>query len=136
MLILLAACFDEENERLEALELAEGRWADAGFEDYTYTLTWSCFCPEGGVPVQVEVVDGAVASFTAEEDIGETFVPSTIPDLFDAVRDAIEDDPHAFEAVYDTDLGYPTSVTVDPIENAIDEEWGFTVTDLQAGSER
>ena len=34
------------------------------------------------------------------------------------------------DATYDPEYGFPTSVSVDRIRNAIDDEWGFGVSDF------
>lgn len=123
---LLVAC----TSPLDAdLAEAEQRWSDAGIEDYTYTLTWQCFCPEGGVPSVVDVQGGEVVGSTPE--LPEA---TTIAGLFDIVRDAIASDPEALDVTYDATLGYPTRLDVDPMANAMDEEYGFEAKDLTEAS--
>lgn len=130
MFLLLIACVTPQ--RTAELEDAEQRWDAAGIDDYAYTLTWRCFCPEGGVPVTIEVQAGEVVASTAEEELDATYEARTVPDLFDTVRDAIASAPDAFEVTYDATLGYPTMLEVDPMANALDEEYGFEAAELAA----
>ena len=37
---------------------------------------------------------------------------------------------------FDDAVGYPTHVFVDRIENAVDDEWEFYITDLVIGSDQ
>ncbi len=127
MFLMLLACVTPQPTA--ELDDAEQRWAEAGITDYTYTLTWQCFCPEGGTPSAVEVQGGEVVGSTPE--LPEA---STVEGLFDTVRSAIESDPDAFDVSYDAVLGYPTMLDVDPMANAMDEEYGFEAKDLTESS--
>ena len=127
MFLLLIACVS--SQRSTDLEDAEQRWSDAGITDYSYTLTWQCFCPDGGVPSTVEVQGGEVVGSTPESSEA-----TTVEGLFDTVRGAIASDPDAFDVSYDATLGYPTMLNVDPMLNAMDEEYGFEAADLADSS--
>lgn len=50
--------------------------------------------------------------------------------MFATTRGFINAKPATFEATYDPSLGYPTLVAVDPIANAADDEYRFTVLGL------
>lgn len=111
-------------------------WNQVRPADYHYTVGRNCFCPPGFLgPVRVTVLDENVVS-RVYVDSGED-VPAevaehfpTVDGLFDFIRDAYAQDAFRIEVEYDTQTGVPVSIFVDYIENAIDEEQGFTVTAL------
>jgi hypothetical protein len=108
-LLALLACLPDT--RLDALDEATARWDGAALAHYRYTLTWACFCPESEIAVDTEVDDGEVVAWTPAEDVGGTYTPRTVDDLFDVIRDAIDADPDGFDVTYDPDLGYSTSTS-------------------------
>ncbi len=122
----------------EELALARQLWRDAGLTDYSYRVRQLCFCGYGGAIIAVEVRGGVVVAAT-EVDTGEAIPVSQFPwaapsveDLFQRIQEIIEGGPAEFAATYDPLLGYPRSVTADPIANAIDEEWGVEASDMEA----
>ena len=54
----------------------------------------------------------------------------SIEDLFAAVQDAIDQRVDKLQVEYDPSFGYPKLISIDPIENAVDEERGYTVSDF------
>lgn len=122
----------------DELALARARWAVANADDYSFQFRRSCFCPTGLVrPVHIEVLDGTVTSAVyvdTEEPLPPplTSVP-TIDDLFDEVQAAIDGMAFSILADYDADLGYPISVSIDHIKNAIDDEMVLTVSSFRLG---
>lgn len=125
--------FEPEQDEHEA---ARARWALANAADYVFEFRRSCFCaPDFVRPVRIEVLDGVVSSAVYvdnEEPIASplTSVP-TIEDLFDEIRDALNGMAFSVTADYDADLGYPIGVSIDHIENAIDDEMAFNVSLFQ-----
>ncbi len=129
-------CSDPLAPEQEALDTSRARWTASSIADYRYTLREFCFCgPETLRPVVIEVVDGQVASATYEDDGTAVVQPRlgqlrTVDGLFDVIQDAIDREAHSLEAQYDPVRGYPTSVQIDYIEFAVDEEYGFAASDL------
>ena len=127
----------QEDEWREAYDDARALWTDAGLTDYRYVVRQLCFCGFGGQAIEVVVREGQVVSGTIVET-GEAIdhnqwpyaVPS-IDGLFDRIDEILDNDPHEFSASYDVEFGYPVSVASDPIENAIDEEWGVEAGGLE-----
>jgi hypothetical protein len=135
--LLLAACGllpsgttpgDEARRRLEA---AAAAWAATGIDDYRFTISRSCYCPEDG-PYVVTVVDGVVTSVLldgrAVVPAEVEWVPLTLPAVFEQLRGIGSE--ASFEAEYDPRTGVPLSVSVNPIPNAVDDEWGLTIRDF------
>ena len=142
LLLLVAGCSllpsatPSERELLaEELRAAEGRWAAKDLSTYRFTLTYSCFCPWTD-PMAVTVVDDQVTSVTmnGEAVTNATGLPLLIESAFEQVRASL--DAHQIEAAFDPEFGFPVRVVADPIENAVDEEFSFQITDFEPGPAR
>jgi len=118
----------------ERLDEARARWEAVGSTSYDYDFTLSCFCaPEITRPARVQVRGGTVvAVFDKETNEPRTPLSSwyTIPSLFDRIQGWIDLPANTLEASYDDVTGLPTSVSVDPIRNAVDDEAAFTAGGL------
>ena len=128
-LLTLAAC----GNSVEGLDAAEQRWVEAGID--SYSLEYTIGAGEGAAgSIRVEVVDGEVIDF----DGGSLFDESmgrTVEDLFEEAR-TVANDGVVLAAEFDPEWGYPTLLSFDPIENAIDDEYFVRVTDLTVGPQR
>ena len=134
--ISAAGCSDALGPEIEALEAARARWDRSGPGAYTFVLRRSCFCGSPFLrPVRIDVVDGAVIAAEYEDDGQPINVPlsevDTVVDLFDEIQDAFDRDAHQVLAEYDEAMGYPKSVSIDYILEAIDEEMAFSVLELE-----
>jgi Family of unknown function (DUF6174) len=109
-----------EPDRLDA---ARAHWEAAGLVTYEWTYERSCFCPP--LEVRVAVTDGVgmVQEPVPDEDV--TLL--TMPDLFDLVQEQI-DDADSFSVEYEPTSGRVIALDVDPITNAVDDEFQYTVT--------
>jgi Family of unknown function (DUF6174) len=120
------------------LDSARTRWKAAQLTDYRYDVRQLCFCGFGGVLIEVEVRGGEVVGATAVEsgeviDIDQQpWAAPSVDDLFDRIQQIIENDPYEFSASYHPTMGYPLSVSADPVENTIDEEWGVEASGVEA----
>ena len=118
------------------LERAMDDWEDAAIQSYSYEVATACFCPPITTqPHRVSVIDGVVISAEAVADgtpVDPAFLSSfrTVEQLFQQIQDVIDLEPDFFEATYDSDLGYPTSINVDIEMNAADEEFFTTITNF------
>ena len=112
---------------------AWARWQNRGPADYTYTLQRSCFCGgEATQAVRITVAGGVVTAVVRESD-GQPVPPDqvnlffrvTIDSLFGIVAHALAA-ADAVAARYDPFWGYPTTVSIDYLRNAIDDETSYT----------
>jgi hypothetical protein len=55
----------------------------------------------------------------------------TVEELFAEVEDAIRREAFRLQAAYDDELGYPTNVSIDFLEYAVDEEMAFVVSNFE-----
>jgi hypothetical protein len=133
--MLLSACLPPANP-----ELGRNRekWRAASISHYRFSLFVGCFCPfTQRMPLTIEVREGRVVSMTYSDGAA---VPDadrpmyaqyeTIDALFSFVRDAISraDEIHI---AYDPDHGFPSSVQIDFIKNAMDDELALNVQSFE-----
>lgn len=127
-------CSDPLGPDVGELERARARWEARAPVLYEYQLRRTCFCPRALVrPVRITVSDGDVVA-AVDPGTNEPLDPPpdgfpTIDDLFDEIRDAIDGEADSIEATYDGALGYPVQVFIDWIEDAIDDEMSFQVSE-------
>jgi hypothetical protein len=112
------------------------RWEEAGLEDYVFEFQRLCFCGGDVIRrVRIEVRSGSVSAATYVDDgapvSGDLEDYPTIEALFEEIQDAIDREAHSLTASYHAELGYPTSVSIDYIELAVDEEMAFNVYSLE-----
>lgn len=108
------------------------QWPEFAASDYAYRLEVLCFCPLTG-PLQVTVADGEVTSATRLQKPGKgqqapEFARLTINDII-----AKANDPSVFEAdvTWPDGAGHPSTVAIDQIENATDDEVTYTIKDVE-----
>jgi hypothetical protein len=139
LLVLVAGCALLPTATPSARELlaqelraAETRWAAKDLSSYRFTLTYSCFCPWTD-PMTVAVVDDQVVSVTMNgEGVSNAGgLPLLVESAFEQVRSSL--DAHEIEAAFDPEFGFPSRVVADPVENAVDEEFSFQITDFEPG---
>jgi Family of unknown function (DUF6174) len=123
---------------LERKRLADQQsvWAAGHVDDYTFTISRQCFCPFTD-PIEITVVDGLATQLTSN---GEPVAapdaqgfPKTIDELFVIIGAQLAKDA-IVEVEWDDAFGFPTSIAVDPIINAVDDEFGYLVTDFRPAS--
>ncbi|WP_051486309.1 MULTISPECIES: DUF6174 domain-containing protein [unclassified Nocardioides] len=110
------------------------QWPAFAPTDYTYRLEVVCFCPLTG-PVEVTVADGEVASATRLEKPGRgkqapEFVRLTINDIIDRANDP---KVHEAEVTWPDGQDHPTTVAIDQIAKATDDEVTYTISDVRVG---
>jgi hypothetical protein len=116
------------------LREAEARWNRQGINDYQVVVRYACFCGYTR-PVRMTVRFGNVVS-RVDAETGEP-APAfaeyvrDIEGLFDLIREAIERKAHKVDVSYDRVYGYPTSIDLDYLFNAVDDELQVTVSWFQ-----
>jgi hypothetical protein len=128
--IAVMGCFASHEQ--SELDDAREKWDADAPSHYRYVQDEWAFADSVG-PVRIEVQDGEIV----EALIVETDEPApdsralTIEDLFAMVQDELDGDPDDITVEYDAELGFPASVDVDPIENAMDDEHGFSAEQFE-----
>jgi len=139
--LLLAACnllpgagLSGREQLLAEVARNQAIWLVKGPSSYRMTLERQCFCPE--MQYVITVVDGTVTKITRDDEpVGPAEVqglPKTVTELF-AVAAALPPEARA-TIEFDPDLGYPTRISVDPIPEAVDDEYTILVLSLTPAS--
>ena len=136
-LVLVVAC-GQPSDRLSVaqaqLDAHQQQWEAVGLIDYRFTFERSCFCPPEFSPrVAITVRNKAVASVHDAQTGNLLTNPPysiTISDLFADIQEAIYKGSAKVSVEYDIKLGYPVDVYIDPVANAIDEEYFMKVRDF------
>lgn len=140
LLVLLTGCASSPtgpgNAWQDELDAARARWEAAGPVNYDYHYRFVCgeCLPAMGHERLVEVRNGVV---TAVRDlVADTLVTFDVPGYaiprqFDRIQGYIDARAAMLEVEYHAVLGSPVSVAVDPIAEAVDDEHGFLIWDLE-----
>ncbi len=134
-IIALSACSMFGDSELRN---ARSRWQAANISHYRYNLRVACFCPfTNKMPMAIEVQDGRVVSIrfndgtpvsSEDQKMFDRYI--TIDKLFDFTSES-QKDADQIEVVYDATYGFPSSVQIDFIKQAVDDELALFVGDFQ-----
>lgn len=137
----LAACGGEEDV---ARDEPSTRSEPTVPYDYSYTLVVSCFCAYGGVPVRVQVEDGTVVDAVFARSGGRggakrgeqapDLLRLSIADLLAEVDRARAEGAHEVVLEWSEDGEHPTEIWIDRIELAVDDEIGYTISEVELAS--
>lgn len=110
------------------------KWGDADIHDYQFIYNTYCFCvmlQNVVIVVQQDKVTSAFYQASGEylPDNQLAGLP-TIDSLFNIIEDAINRNAYRLTASYNDDYGYPAEVSIDYEKNTIDEEFGFSASNL------
>lgn len=116
------------------------KWDVQNIDHYRFTVAVSCFCPFAGVKVTYEVLNGQVLNesvqSTLDEQIDTALVSdfyqpyNTIDKVFVYVDEAIKEaDETTIE--YDPTYGFPNTVSVDWIKQAVDDEMYLSLSNFE-----
>jgi hypothetical protein len=107
-------------------------WHAAGIDTYGFTLRYTTMFLHG--VYEISVVDGApvgavrVTPEGKRDYLNVRELPKTIDEIFDQLERELAGD--SFSAEFDEALGYPTHVCVDRLDNAVDDELEFFISDF------
>ena len=138
-----AVSYDKSLEQ-QRLEINEDKWdlTYAGGCGYTMKFRRSCFCmPEylGPFLVVVSADDEVANAIYLEGSSGElagTYTATeemnliTISDAFDEIQKALEQNASDLTVIYNQEMGYPSSVSIDWEFMIADEETYFTIANV------
>ncbi len=137
--VLAASCGsdsaqDKTTAAVLAIDEAERTFDSAVGSSYEITFEFVGSASVGAGPVRVEVVNGEVVDADYPEPILETVLTSiplrTVADLFDRARITL-DQGGLVEVTFDESYGHPTVLTIDPVPEAIDDEYSVHVISVE-----
>ncbi len=132
---------DAPNAGGQASELEVARDQFDGEIGDSYAFTWRYSCgeciAETNRPVRVTVANGAITSMMDLETAAAVTADSrggvrTIQAVFELVEAAEGGAAASTTVIYDDELGYPATVSIDVIAEAVDDEYGITITNVVA----
>lgn len=131
---------DPAVEILDAMTQHHDLFFEHGFGDavHTYRIAFTCFCPpdrRGPFVVRASHNDGLIEvrrgdEVLADDDPIRSWL-GRLGDMFDYVRLYARSDRLAVR--YDPTYGFPVELLADPDAASVDDEFGFTVSDLTIG---
>jgi hypothetical protein len=117
------------------------KWQAADIDHYRFDLFIGCFCPFRNVmPLTIEVQNGEVVSITqmdgvvvtADDPSYELFMSVASMDaLFATLDSSLNGDADEVLVTYDTTHGFPTSISIDHIKEAVDDEIFYQVENFE-----
>lgn len=134
--LLLAACssVSEYDQNLK-------KWQDADVAHYQFDLFIGCFCPfRDMMPLTIEVQNGDVVSITKPD--GTAVVESdpsyqyfievaTVERLFGQLDSSLNGGADEVFVTYDATYGFPATISIDQIKEAIDDEIAYQVENFK-----
>jgi hypothetical protein len=141
LLIAATACWisgpDQEDDPLAGFVEARRRWQASGISQYELRMRRSCgeCLPAAALAVVVSVSAGEKTVSLAENGEPVETLQHLYPDV-DGLFDLIEEMVLAgaeIEVEYDGQRGFPRSISVDPVPDAVDDEFGYVIEGLDVG---
>lgn len=122
-----------------ALQSSREKWDSQSISHYRFNLFIGCFCPYADImPLTVEVKDGQVVSLTdvngqpIREEFRANFEEAaTVERLFAIVESAASGGADEVKVEYDAAYGFPASISIDYIKEAVDDEIGYQVSNFE-----
>lgn len=141
-LSLLSSCsllgLDPRSDKERELARNRRLWDSRAINEYHYVMRRLCFCAPESTSPQVITVHGGVITSVVYASNGApvpAFIASTalsVTGLFDIIQQAIDRDAYQLSVQYDAALGFPTSIAIDYILNAADDEVTYTAGSFQS----
>ena len=138
LVLILAACSTDGTTELSRNQT---KWQDADISHYRFELNVGCFCAfRSQMPATVEVKDGEIVSIIGADgnpiDVSDPLNEyvlrfATIDRLFAELESDAFKEADKITVTYDPTYGFPSEVSIDFIELAIDDELYLSVSDFE-----
>ena len=135
--LILAACGSVPSNEFDQNVT---KWNDANINHYSMQVSVSCFCPFGDInPITVEVKDGQIVSMIGANgaevlDTDPAYAAlsqyANVDSLLTWVGEALAN-ADKIDVSYDATYGFPSSVSVDYIAEATDDEIWIEVSNFE-----
>jgi hypothetical protein len=132
-LAFAAGCGDSTGP--SPIELARNRakWSTLGPASYTFEFQRQCYCLLEAIRlVRISVQEGVVGN-VSDAATGESIPPAEVDQYFRITIDSLfgwvaaaRQNAAELDVEFDATFGYPRDVWIDYLEDAIDDEVGFT----------
>ncbi|MDH5327801.1 MAG: DUF6174 domain-containing protein [Gammaproteobacteria bacterium] len=121
------------------MEENKAKWNGQRIRNYHIAENVGCFCPITH-NVIIMVSDSVLIHVEPNTNLGEDPTQialslysfyKTIDELFSEIDSAITNGVDNLTVEYDSDLGYPTFIDVDPISSGVDDEYSYKISLLE-----
>lgn len=139
--LALAACSAGAQASGEQTEFERNleKWRDAKASHYRFNVHISCFCAfVENMPLEIEVMNGEIVSMEyqngkAIEDVNRELFDrfATIDLIFAEIEADLAGAADQVTVTYDPTYGFPVDITIDYVEEAIDDELYLTVSNFE-----
>lgn len=120
----------------EEVKARRAQWGNSELSNaYTMVMQNSCFCTHTR-PARLSVVNGNLGSMEYTDDDSEVELSAvkhykTMDQVFEAIESAILMGADDIQITWDEEGGYPTSVNINWLSCAVDEESNFLITEVR-----
>jgi len=123
---------DSDDEGMTEFKMAKAKWEKLQFDDYVIQENLSCFCG-GLLEWSTRVINSVKDSVYYNESNlpnGQTYQmvfdgARTIDEAFDYIENFDAKSVAAFEVTYDEQFGFPKSIFIDHVKDAVDDEIAY-----------
>jgi hypothetical protein len=137
LVLLAGGCSDPTGPEEARLTAAQRRWEATRPASNSYTMQQRvvCFCITGASSFQVTVTTGTITravNVVTGESMSVTLLTifRTVDQLFAQAREGLTREGVVTSMAFDAALGYPTTLSLDPIRNAIDDEVTYVTSNV------
>lgn len=137
LVLLVGGCSNPTGPEEARLTAAQRRWEATRPASNSYTMQQRvvCFCITGATTFQVTVTMGAITravNLATGEPMSVTLLTifRTVDQLFTQAREGLTREGVVTSMAFDATLGYPTTLSLDPIRNAIDDEVTYVTSSV------
>ncbi len=137
LLLLVSGCSDPTGPEEARLTAAQRRWEAARPASNSYTMQQRvlCFCVTGSTTFQVTVTAGSITravNVATGESLSVTLLTifRTIDQLFTQAREGLTREGVVQSMAFDATLGYPSTLSLDPVRGAIDDEVTYITSNV------
>lgn len=134
--LTMVACTQVDPE--QELQANRQKWEAAAISSYELDMQQGCFCPDFITrPIHLVVKNSEITlTYTDDgssvtDDALESLFIGTIPKMFDGIKLVIDNDPDDMKVIYNEEYGLLERIAADPISSAIDDEFGFWVSNFK-----
>ncbi len=143
-----AGILSEINHTQQTLFENQQKWQQSGLTNYTFTVQKTCFCPQSdSLPIQFNIESSQVIDSSYDcsginfirpeplcDERPDSRLNQTVESLFQIIQGGIDNNADKITVEYNPTYGFPTSIFIDFIELAVDDEVNYQISDFQPTS--
>ncbi len=139
---VFVSCNTDDDNDLRELNTNRQLWESSQVKSYSWNERLSCFCAGilerdifviNDIKDRVEYDDSGLPPEVNRDELYESIFnqSKTVEEAFDFIESLLNQDVASLLIEYDAVYGFPKVISIDYIENAIDDEIGYIYTDFK-----